>query len=77
MTDITSVGDTENVAKQSPIETIFTETEAAKFMKVSRMTVLRLRQKGQLKFYRVGFRVLYSLEKHITPFLDSCEESAA
>ena len=56
-------------------ETIMTETEAAKFLKISRMTLIRLRQKEKIAFYRIGFRVLYSLEKHLRPFLSSCEHN--
>jgi excisionase family DNA binding protein len=55
-------------------ETILTEPEAAKFLKISRMTLIRLRQKRKIAFYRIGFRVLYSSEKHLRPFLDKCEE---
>lgn len=58
-------------------ETLLSETESAKFLKVSRMTVIRKRKAGDLPHYRIGFRVLYSLEKHLLPFLKKCERALA
>ncbi len=57
-------------------EPLMNEIEAAKFLGISRMTLLRKRNAGQVKFFRVGFRVLYSKEKHLLPFLDECEQKA-
>jgi excisionase family DNA binding protein len=57
-------------------ETILTESEAAKYLKVSRPTLHRWRKNGSIRFYRAGFRVLYSVEKHLRPFLDECERVA-
>jgi excisionase family DNA binding protein len=51
------------------------EAEAAKFLGISKMTLLRKRSAGIIGFFRVGFRVLYSNEKHLIPFLESCEKS--
>jgi hypothetical protein len=39
---------------------------------ISRSTLWRLRRNGQIKFYRVGDRVLYS-QKHIAEYLDGVE----
>ncbi len=58
-------------------ETILNETEAAKYLKVSRPTLHRWRKRGAIKFYRAGFRVLYSVELHLRPFLERCEQVAA
>lgn len=55
-------------------EPLINETEAAKFLGISRMTLLRKRNAQEIGFYRVGFRVLYSKEKHLLPFLQSCEK---
>lgn len=55
---------------------LMSEIEAAKFLGISRMNLLRKRNDGQVKFFRVGFRVLYSKEKHLLPFLDECEQKA-
>lgn len=55
-------------------EPLMNEIEAAKFLGVSRMTLLRKRNAQEIGFYRVGFRVLYSKEKHLLPFLQSCEK---
>lgn len=61
----------------SPInEPLLNETEAAKFLGVSRMTLLRKRKAGEIKCFRVGFRVLYSKEQHLAPFLAKCESDA-
>jgi len=55
-------------------EPLMNEIEAAKFLGISRMTLLRKRNASEIGFYRVGFRVLYSKEKHLIPFLQSCEK---
>ncbi len=57
-------------------EPLMNEIEAAKFLGISRMTLLRRRNAGGIKFFRVGFRVLYSKEKHLLPFLETCERDA-
>lgn len=56
---------------------ILTESDAAQFLKVSSMTLLRWRNAGVIGFYRPGgYRVMYSKQNHILPFLQSCEISA-
>jgi excisionase family DNA binding protein len=56
---------------------ILTESEAAKFLKVSSMTLSRWRNAGAIGFYRPGgYRVTYSKNHHIMPFLQACEISA-
>jgi hypothetical protein len=55
-------------------EPLMNEIAAAKFLGISRMTLLRRRNAGEIGFYRVGFRVLYSKEKHLLPFLEGCEK---
>jgi hypothetical protein len=55
-------------------EPLINETEAAKFLGISKMTLLRRRNAGEVSFYRVGFRILYSREKHLIPFLNKCEK---
>jgi hypothetical protein len=55
-------------------EPLMNEVEAAKFLGISRMTLLRKRNASEIGFYRVGFRVLYSKEKHLLPFLEGCEK---
>ena len=44
--------------------------EAAMYLRVSPITVWRLRQEGKLSHYRVGNRLLFSVEDHLKPFLD-------
>lgn len=55
-------------------EPLLSEAEAAKFLGISKMTLLRKRNAGTISFFRVGFRVLYSKEKHLIPFLQKCEK---
>ncbi len=57
-----------------PSEPLMNEIAAAKFLGISRMTLLRKRNAQEIGFYRVGFRVLYSKEKHLLPFLEGCEK---
>lgn len=60
--------------KPNQNEPLMNEVEAAKFLGISRMTLLRKRNAGEIGFYRVGFRILYSKEKHLIPFLEQCEK---
>ncbi len=39
------------------------ENEAAKFLNVSRQTLIRLRKAGQISYYRIAKRVLYGQEQ--------------
>jgi excisionase family DNA binding protein len=49
-----------------------TETEFAKAVGVSRVTLWRMRSKGQLPHYRLGKRVLYG-QQHVQQFLKEHE----
>lgn len=55
-------------------EPLLSETDAAKFLGISNITLLRKRKAGNIGFFKVGFRVLYSMEKHLIPFLNACEK---
>ena len=57
-----------------PGEPLLSEAKAAKFLGVSKMTVLRKRNAGEIGYFRVGYRILYSKEKHLIPYLDLCEK---
>ena len=48
---------------------LLSEKEAANFLGVSKMTLLRKRKAKLIKHYRVGIRVLYSKQDHLIPFL--------
>jgi excisionase family DNA binding protein len=67
----------ENAGRSPATEPLLSEAEAAHFLGVSKMTMLRRRQAGVIGFYRVGFRVLYSKEKHLLPFLTNCEKGSS
>jgi hypothetical protein len=65
------------VARTTSIdEPLVSETEAAMFLGISKMTLWRKRKAGNIGFFRVGFRVLYSKEKHLIPFLSECESKS-
>jgi excisionase family DNA binding protein len=56
---------------------ILSEPQAAEFLKVSQMTLFRWRNDGRLGHYRPGgWRVTYSKNKHLLPFLENCERMA-
>lgn len=69
--DTTTFGDSDTSAVGGPL---LSEAEAAKFLGISKMTVLRKRNTGEIGYYRVGFRILYSKEKHLLPYLKKCEK---
>jgi len=54
-------------------EGLMSEQQAARWLGVSRITLLRARMAGRIGAYRIGTRVLYSEEKHLRPFLAACE----
>lgn len=55
-------------------EPLMSEKEAAAFLGISKMTLMRRRKANKIAYYRVGFRILYSKEKHLLPFLEKCEK---
>ena len=54
-------------------EGLMSEKQAANWLGVSRITLLRARMAGRVGAYRIGARVLYSEEEHLRPFLEACE----
>lgn len=52
---------------------LLSEQEAARRCGVSRITLLRARKAGKIRFYRIGTRVLFS-RAQIEEFLASVEE---
>ncbi|HJR06627.1 MAG TPA: helix-turn-helix domain-containing protein [Pyrinomonadaceae bacterium] len=61
-----------SVKKSEP--TLLNETEAARFLNVSRQTLIRLRKAGQVGHYRIARRVLYRQE-HLEEFLASANRN--
>jgi hypothetical protein len=55
-------------------EPLMSEREASRFLGISKMTLLRKRNAREIGFFRVGFRILYSKEKHLLPFLREREK---
>ena len=53
---------------------LLSEKQAAKRLGVARITLLRAREAGRIRFFRIGTRVLYCSEQ-LTQFLESCERN--
>ncbi len=51
-------------------------SETALYLGISKPTLTRLVQAGKIGFYRIGTRLLFDEQNHITPFLESCEGKA-
>jgi len=56
---------------------LISEKEAAARLGVSRITLLRMRRVGRIRFYRIGTRVLFDPEKHLGEFLASAERNGS
>jgi excisionase family DNA binding protein len=54
---------------------LLSEKQAAKRLGVARITLLRAREAGRIRFFRIGTRVLYCAEQ-LTAFLESCERNS-
>ena len=53
---------------------LLSEKQAARRLGIARITLLRAREAGRIRFFRIGTRVLYCA-KHLTDFLDACERN--
>jgi len=53
---------------------LLSEKQAAKRLGVARITLLRAREAGRIRFFRIGTRVLYCADQ-LTEFLTSCERN--
>lgn len=53
---------------------LLSEKQAAKRLGVARITLLRAREAGRIRFFRIGTRVLYCAEQ-LTEFLSACERN--
>jgi excisionase family DNA binding protein len=53
---------------------LLSEKQAAKRLGVARITLLRAREAGRVRFFRIGTRVLYCAGQ-LTEFLESCERN--
>src|SRR5688572_27281341 len=54
---------------------LLSEKQAAKRLGVARITLLRAREAGRIRFFRIGTRVLYCAEQ-LVEFLNNCERNA-
>ena len=55
---------------------LLSEKQAAKRLGIARITLLRAREAGRIRFFRIGTSVLYCAE-HLTEFLNNCERNSA
>src|SRR5882762_6280978 len=53
---------------------LLSEKQAAKRLGIARITLLRAREAGRIRFFRIGTRVLYCAEQ-LTEFLEHCERN--
>src|SRR5205085_7312873 len=53
---------------------LMSEKQAAARLGISRITLLRAREAGRIRFFRIGTRVLYC-EEQLTEFLNACERN--
>ena len=53
---------------------LLSEKQAAKRLGVARITLLRARGDGRIRFFRIGTRVLYS-DEQLLEFLERCERN--
>src|SRR5438132_773205 len=53
---------------------LLSEKQAAERLGVARITLLRAREAGRIRFFRIGTRVLYCTEQ-LTEFLEDCERN--
>ena len=55
---------------------LMSEKQAAVRLGISRITLLRAREAGRIRFFRIGTRVLYNQEQ-LNEFLATCERKGA
>jgi len=53
---------------------LMSEKQAAARLGISRITLLRAREAGRIRFFRIGTRVLYNQEQ-LNDFLRACERN--
>jgi len=53
---------------------LLSEKQAAERLGIARITLLRAREAGRIRFFRIGTRVLYCTEQ-LTEFLEGCERN--
>lgn len=54
-------------------EKLLSIKEASKFLGISTVTLHRILKREEIGCFRVGHRVLFSKEKHLSAFLQKCE----
>lgn len=65
---------TRNMEAMQTYPNLLSEKQAAKRLGVARITLLRAREAGRIRFFRIGTRVLYCAAQ-LTEFLEGCERN--
>ena len=55
---------------------LLSEKQAAKRLGIARITLLRARANGRIRFFRIGTRILYS-DEQLVEFLQTCERNGS
>ena len=55
---------------------LLSEKQAASRLGIARITLLRAREAGRIRFFRIGTRILYS-EAQLIEFLNACERNGS
>jgi excisionase family DNA binding protein len=58
------------------VRNLLSEKEAAAYIGISVSTLKRKRYSGEVTYYRIGNRILYSPDKHLDLFLRQCEQNS-
>jgi hypothetical protein len=53
----------------------FDEIEAANYLGISKVSLIRRRREGSIGYYQVGRKIFYGLH-HLNSFLNSCERNS-
>lgn len=64
-----------SIESQSMVGKSFSEKEAAASLGVCKLTLSRARKRGEVSFFRIGSRVVYS-EGHLRDYLAAREQRA-
>lgn len=60
--------------KNNQLDNLLSVKEASKFLGISQVTLHRILKRREIGFFRVGYRILFSKEQHLFPFLQKCEK---
>jgi excisionase family DNA binding protein len=65
-----------NEKQALPDRELLTEKEAAEYLRISRITLWRERQKGNISFRRAGSKLLYDRDEDLNAYLNRSKRAA-